>query len=426
MTTDPNASRALILEVTTDDKRVLGIRGNGFVGIGTNNPLLPLDVRGRAAIAGATAGQEALNVDQTATSGPILNLRQGGNSKLIVDYAGNVGVGISVPTSKLHVESDGSTVSPGNYPPSPSVQFTSWASDGPSTETGIALFRLNAARIATTDPNASRALIFELATDDKRVLGVRGNGNVGIGTNNPLAPLDVRGHTVIAGATAGQDALIVDQTAASGSILSLRQGGTGKFLVDNAGNVGIGRSTPLAELDIGDSPADPDNVAQIFLRSSASGSGGGVIRFYDGTTERATIRSDMGQGDLVFEAGSSGTAERVRIKASGEVSIAGALAAGSIKTQVWSIAPDYVFDEKYELDPLDKVEKFVKKERHLSGVPSAAEIKKQGIDLAEMNMKLLRKVEELTLYGIEQHKGLEELRSEVQDLRRRLKADRKK
>jgi len=66
--------------------------------------------------------------------------------------------------------------------------------------------------------------------------------------------------------------------------------------------------------------------------------------------------------------------------------------------------PDYVFDSNYQLKPLPAVEKYIKENGHLPDMPSAAEVKKKGINLGEMNAKLLQKVEELTMYMIEMEK----------------------
>jgi uncharacterized protein (DUF697 family) len=67
---------------------------------------------------------------------------------------------------------------------------------------------------------------------------------------------------------------------------------------------------------------------------------------------------------------------------------------------------DYVFQPKYQLPTLAEVEKYVATHQHLEGIPSAAEVEKDGIDVGEMNKKLLAKVEELTLYLIEQNKKI--------------------
>jgi len=91
---------------------------------------------------------------------------------------------------------------------------------------------------------------------------------------------------------------------------------------------------------------------------------------------------------------------------SGNTTISG----GSITTKSITVdgrslsVPDYVFEESYNLRPLEEVESFVKTNKHLPEIPKEAEIKSKGLDLTEMNLKLLQKVEELTLYIIEQNK----------------------
>ena len=69
---------------------------------------------------------------------------------------------------------------------------------------------------------------------------------------------------------------------------------------------------------------------------------------------------------------------------------------------------DYVFAEDYELMPLEEVEQFTKENKHLPNVPCAEEMVTEGLDVAKMDAKLLEKIEELTLYLIEQNKKLEE------------------
>jgi hypothetical protein len=74
----------------------------------------------------------------------------------------------------------------------------------------------------------------------------------------------------------------------------------------------------------------------------------------------------------------------------------------AIKTSAnWA---DYVFDKNYKMMPLAKVEKYIQQNKHLPGIPSAKEVVKDGIDLAQINAKLLAKVEELTLYMIDFNK----------------------
>lgn len=75
--------------------------------------------------------------------------------------------------------------------------------------------------------------------------------------------------------------------------------------------------------------------------------------------------------------------------------------------------PDYVFKEDYNLRPLKEVEAFVKENNHLPEVPSAAEVHENGIMLGEMNAKLLKKMEEMTLYMIQQADQIEQLQQRL-------------
>jgi hypothetical protein len=77
---------------------------------------------------------------------------------------------------------------------------------------------------------------------------------------------------------------------------------------------------------------------------------------------------------------------------------------------------DDVFDADYELMPLDELEAYVQRERHLPGVPPQRDVEREGIDLAQTNEMLLRKVEELTLHAIDQQKQIEELKRRIDAL----------
>ena len=107
---------------------------------------------------------------------------------------------------------------------------------------------------------------------------------------------------------------------------------------------------------------------------------------------------------------SGGTSKYAALEVTNNVTVTSGnliLNAGYVKVKNWTIeAPDYVFDAGYKLLPLSDVEKFVKDNKHLPDVASAKSMKADGIDLTEMNFTLLRKVEELTLYVIEQDKKI--------------------
>lgn len=72
--------------------------------------------------------------------------------------------------------------------------------------------------------------------------------------------------------------------------------------------------------------------------------------------------------------------------------------------------PDYVFAQNYQLLQLSDIEAYIKDHQHLPNIPSAQEIEKNGLDLGEMNKKLLQKIEELTLHLIQQQKEITALK----------------
>lgn len=93
-----------------------------------------------------------------------------------------------------------------------------------------------------------------------------------------------------------------------------------------------------------------------------------------------------------------------------KLAVAGNVIAESIKVQLSSAWPDYVFAKSYQLPALSETEKFIKENGHLPGIPSASEVKAGGINLGEMNALLLKKIEELTLHLIRQQKEIEQLK----------------
>jgi hypothetical protein len=98
-----------------------------------------------------------------------------------------------------------------------------------------------------------------------------------------------------------------------------------------------------------------------------------------------------------------------------KLSVNGKIRAHEIKVETanW---PDYVFAKDYELPTLRETEKHIKDKGHLPGIPSAAEVKANGVDLGEMNAKLLQKIEELTLHLIEKEKLVSDLLIRVKKL----------
>jgi len=99
-----------------------------------------------------------------------------------------------------------------------------------------------------------------------------------------------------------------------------------------------------------------------------------------------------------------------------KLSVNGNILANEIKIKTNIEVPDYVFDPAYQLPKLSAIEDYVKTHRHLPEIPSAAEIQKDGIDLTQMNLSLLKKVEELTLHLIEKDKEIIEINKVLKKL----------
>ncbi|MGO4292740.1 hypothetical protein [Chitinophaga sp. RAB17] len=155
----------------------------------------------------------------------------------------------------------------------------------------------------------------------------------------------------------------------------------------------------------------------------------GKFSLYDPSNNKASITMQSGgdsrfwinEGDNLLKIGATGGSTPpalgvINITNTGNVgigttspqsefSVKGTITAQRVKVTQTGWA-DYVFHKDYHLPTLPEVEKYVATHQHLEGIPSAAEVEKDGIDVGDMNKKLLAKVEELTLYLIEQNKKI--------------------
>lgn len=101
------------------------------------------------------------------------------------------------------------------------------------------------------------------------------------------------------------------------------------------------------------------------------------------------------------------------------LAVEGSIGARRVKVELnsWS---DFVFDSDYELKSLNEVERFIADNGHLPDVPSEEEVLGQGVSLGEMDAKLLQKIEELTLYLIEQNKVIQKQQAEIEELKKKV------
>jgi hypothetical protein len=106
-----------------------------------------------------------------------------------------------------------------------------------------------------------------------------------------------------------------------------------------------------------------------------------------------------------------------------KLAIAGNVIAEEIVVKLKSDWPDYVFKSDYEKPKIEQLENFINKNGHLPNIPDAEEINKQGVNIGEIQKKLLTKIEELTLYLIEQNKKIEKLENDYESLKKKINSN---
>ena len=341
------------------------IKDNGYVGIGVNNPTEKLTVYGVPNSLGAVLALESSREDlQNAEVGVIKAKNSGGEIARIglnraggsttgflnfwvkktnetplfeamrITESGNVGIGISDPKTKLDILG-GLTVDEAQ---TSGVRFSR------SYDVHGHIY---------VDPTQGSLLNYKgyyghkFQTSIGEIFRITQNGNVGIGTTNPITKLDIRGSIII-----GNPDLTIGTI---GSFLQIQQGAASGNTYSEIGAYINGGNT----------------LTNLVLNRT-----GGNVGI--GTTDTKGYKLAVA-GEMI--------AERVVVKLTG----------------TW---PDYVFKKNYGLRPLEQVEQFINQNSHLPEVPSAQEITDKGIDVGAMNAKLLQKVEELTLYLIEQNKEI--------------------
>jgi hypothetical protein len=184
-------------------------------------------------------------------------------------------------------------------------------------------------------------------------------GNVGIGTTNPQRKLDVNG----------------DFRVTNGS--SFVDVGIGGIIIVH-GKLGVGTTTPQRSLDIN-----------------------GDFRVSNGSSI-----VDVGVNGIIISGlnvGIGTTSPQSRLHVDGDLRVTnGRILVNGIGMNV----PDYVFEADYPLLSLDEVRTYLATEKHLPNVPSAQTIQKGNLDMSAFQLKLLEKIEELTLYTLAQDEQL--------------------
>lgn len=268
-------------------------------------------------------------------------------------------------------------------------------------------------------------------------------GSIGVGITTPATTLHVKHLTnqVVTNFESGDPGSyinIIDSNSGSfgamigalGDDLLLSPNNVERIRILSNGKVGIGTSDPG-----GHSSASPTLKLQVngdiavnrgyMLSVDHSWQTHGYLK-YDDSILKARFKHSGYYGHRFDDNGGT----RMVILQGGNVGIGtttpesklavdGQIRATEVKvlTDVNSV-PDYVFEPGYQLRTLEETKQYITENKHLPEIPSAAEIGENGIDLGDMNMRLLKKIEELTLHLIEQNERMEKMENELQALKK--------
>jgi hypothetical protein len=98
-----------------------------------------------------------------------------------------------------------------------------------------------------------------------------------------------------------------------------------------------------------------------------------------------------------------------------KLTVSGKIICEELKVELYANWPDYVFNDEYDLQPIQELKSFIATNNHLPNIPKASEVAENGLEVGEMNRKLLEKVEELTLYIIQLQDQIDEIKQQMND-----------
>ncbi|MDX2194797.1 MAG: hypothetical protein NW207_00130 [Cytophagales bacterium] len=271
---------------------------------------------------------------------------------------------------RLNIKQDGN-VGIGTTDPLRTLHINS-----PSTDGGIAIFQHGNARlfIDRIDNDNINITNYKINGTYGNIILAHDGGNIGIGTNSPSNKLHVHNGNIY-----------TNQNISAGGNIS----GANIYA---SGNVGIGFTNPLRKLHVNDRIRSSQGFE---LQDEHKG------MFYD-------------NNELVLWMGGNA----LSIDASRVVKISTRIDAPEFRACLSpGTCPDYVFEKSYKLMNLNDLSEYISKNKHLPEVPAAKEMEGSGMDIKQMNLTLLKKVEELTLYILQQNTRLEKQELELQNLK---------
>ncbi|MBC8053485.1 MAG: hypothetical protein H7Y13_10520 [Sphingobacteriaceae bacterium] len=218
---------------------------------------------------------------------------------------------------------------------------------------------------------------------------------------------DFKSGTVTLGGHLTGTSATFNSTASHANNLTIRTGGINNYGALNIGRTGtdgyLGVAGAANNWAAGSQPGDialiVEDAATRKIHLGGDGNGTANIVLAQAST---TINTSLTGTSATFSGPTTiGTAQT-----NANLYVHGTIKSREVKVEATVAVPDYVFEKSYDLKSLSDVENYITANKHLPEIPSAKMIEKEGINVGEMQMKLLKKIEELTLYMIEQNKQL--------------------
>ncbi|HEY8938504.1 MAG TPA: hypothetical protein VIM65_24960 [Cyclobacteriaceae bacterium] len=179
------------------------------------------------------------------------------------------------------------------------------------------------------------------------------------------------------------------------------------YMVESGGNVGIGTTAPGQKLDVN----GVVNATGFYINGQPFAGGGSQ---WATSPSGTSISYTVSNGSVGIGTSLTNNPNSYKLAVKGKI--------GAQEVQVENTSTtwaDYVFEPTYKLRPLKEVRKFVELNKHLPEIPSAAEVRENGHKLGEMDVLLLKKIEEMTLYMLEQEERIKSLEEQVLKLKRK-------
>jgi predicted acyltransferase (DUF342 family) len=237
-----------------------------------------------------------------------------------------------------------------------------------------------------------------------------GGENVGIGTSYALHRLDVQGNTGVRGTLFSRGV----QISGEGSQLEFvhgfknRDGSYGDKISYSRNRFYFSNSEYTSKDNIPpDVQIDGNLEVYGYLKVNGIQNENGVELSTQWVNNGNNIYYTTGSVGI----GTSTVDTKAALHVVGNTKVTGILAASHVVINTTASIPDYVFEKGYKLQSLQDLEKFVKTHHHLPNIPSGKQIKENGLNMEEINLGLLKQVEELTLHLIELKKEVEILKA---------------